>query len=78
MKRLRVSTLMLIIVIVACGVTVVMQRRQLTALRKETDMKGMVIEDLTRKIRGYSGMLAELEDRLRRADVAEQSKKVGR
>ncbi len=66
---------MLLIVIAAFGVAVVVQQRQLTALRKETDMKGWVIEDMTQKIRGYNGMLAELEFQLRKATVADGSKK---
>ncbi len=75
MKRFRLSTLLLLVIIAGLALTVVVQQRQVAGLRKRVFVKDVVIQEMIQRIRGYNGMLANLEFKLRAAGEAKKSEK---
>jgi hypothetical protein len=78
MKRFRLSTLLLLVVIAALCLTVAVQQRRLAEYERIIDSNNFTIDEMTNRIRRYNGQIAEMEYALRAATLANGTGKVGR
>ena len=67
MKRFRLRTLLLLVVLVALCLTVVAQQVRLARQQARLEMQALVIDELTQRMHGYNAMLAEKEYALQQA-----------
>ena len=78
MRRFRMRTLLLLVVFAALCLAVVVQQRRLAEQQARLQMQAAVIEEMTQRIRGYNGLLAEKESALRASATASGAETAGR
>jgi hypothetical protein len=70
-------TLLLLVVFAALCLDVVVQQRRLAEQQAKLQMQAAVIEEMTQRIRGYNGLLAEKEFALRATATAGRAETAG-